>query len=273
MQDLSQFEGLSKKERKRLKRQLERTDAEKTSKQKQFSRYIIYFFLLAALLLGAFYLYKGATTPKPGEKFPDLGRDHVTDISNEIYNSNPPTSGPHFAVWAKRGVYDRILSDGYLIHSLEHGYIVLSYNCSIKNNQPEATSSSLLRSLMPKALAVNEDVQAANETTGSADTKPLSKLNIQAQGEMSAFTPENPPSTEVPLPKEFATEACKSLTDKLDNFLEKFQRIIIVPRPNMDNKIALTAWTRLEKFNDFDEKRIANFIKAFHNRGPERTTE
>ena len=70
------------------------------------------------------------TKPLPGEIVADMGRDHVTDIAGITYSSNPPTSGPHFPVWAKKGVYDRLMSDGYLIHSLEHGYVVISYDCS-----------------------------------------------------------------------------------------------------------------------------------------------
>lgn len=37
----------------------------------------------------------------------------------------------------------------------------------------------------------------------------------------------------------------------------------MAPYPKLDTKIALTAWTRIDKFNDFDEERIQKFIKAF----------
>src|SRR3989338_6969063 len=86
--------------------------------------------LAVAVFLG--WLIVASSKPLPGQKIADLGRDHVTDISDVTFNSNPPTSGTHFPIWAKRGVYDRVLSDGYLSHSLEHGYIILSYNCEKK---------------------------------------------------------------------------------------------------------------------------------------------
>lgn len=103
-----------------------------------------WFFWVIVLLVigGGFFIYKEATKPRspvtaPGETIADLGREHVQDISQVEYNSNPPTSGAHFPVWLKAGVYKAPVSDGYQIHSLEHGYIIVSYNCekSISDNE------------------------------------------------------------------------------------------------------------------------------------------
>lgn len=268
MQESSQFEGLSKKERKKLKRLLEKEDQVKTSKQKQFTKHIIYIFLLITLLLIAFYLWKGATTPKPGEKFPDIGRDHVNDISNVIYNSNPPTSGTHFAVWAKRGVYDRVISDGYLIHSLEHGYIVISYHCDVNDE-------TYLPWKIRQAFAHEDEISTTSGqvSTNSGQRRTLTRNQFDQDSSMSFFTPENPPNVEVELPSEFENEECKTLINKLSTLLNEFNRLIIVPRSNMDSRIAVAAWTKLDKFDEFDEDRIRKFAKAFHNRGPERTEE
>lgn len=43
------------------------------------------------------------------------------------YNSNPPTSGPHFAQPANWGSYREGLADETLVHNLEHGGIWISY--------------------------------------------------------------------------------------------------------------------------------------------------
>ncbi|MEK7651733.1 MAG: DUF3105 domain-containing protein [Patescibacteria group bacterium] len=51
----------------------------------------------------------------------DVGATH------EPYNSNPPTSGPHYAQQANWGVYENPLPDEQLIHNLEHGGIWISY--------------------------------------------------------------------------------------------------------------------------------------------------
>ncbi len=53
-----------------------------------------------------------------------------------IHNSNPPTSGPHYASTYQVGFYDEARAatlpqrhEGYLVHNLEHGYVIFWYNC------------------------------------------------------------------------------------------------------------------------------------------------
>jgi Protein of unknown function (DUF3105) len=64
----------------------------------------------------------------PGDKFPDLGQEHIPEGEPVEYNSNPPTSGSHYAVWAKWGIYETAPLDQRLVHNLEHGGIVISYD-------------------------------------------------------------------------------------------------------------------------------------------------
>ncbi|MBI3953805.1 MAG: DUF3105 domain-containing protein [Chloroflexi bacterium] len=45
------------------------------------------------------------------------------------YNSDPPTSGPHWPQPADWGAYERPLPPERLIHNLEHGGIVVYYSC------------------------------------------------------------------------------------------------------------------------------------------------
>ena len=42
-----------------------------------------------------FWIFKETNRPQPGTQIPDLGRGHVPVGTQEYYNSNPPTSGPH----------------------------------------------------------------------------------------------------------------------------------------------------------------------------------
>src|SRR3990167_9301586 len=146
--------------------------------------------LVAVSILGVgYWLFRMATKPLPGEAVADQGREHVTDIAGFSYNSNPPTSGPHFAVWAKPGVYGRLISDGYFIHSLEHGYVVISYDCT--------KQITVYRSPFT-VLAHNEP---AKESTDSGQL--LKHMKIAPSGNMSWFTPENPPEVEIDLPDSF----------------------------------------------------------------------
>ncbi len=58
--------------------------------------------------------------------------------------------------------------------------------------------------------------------------------------------------------------------EELKNIVSGYKtKVILAPYPKLDKKIALTAWTRIDKFEEFDEQRITNFIKAFINKGPE----
>jgi hypothetical protein len=52
------------------------------------------------------------------------------------YNSDPPTSGRHYAVSLPSGFYEENdaaqlgeFPEGRLVHSLEHGYVIFWYNC------------------------------------------------------------------------------------------------------------------------------------------------
>jgi hypothetical protein len=52
------------------------------------------------------------------------------------FNSDPPTSGPHYSAPLEAGFYDEVRAAevgrypaGYLVHNLEHGYVVFWYNC------------------------------------------------------------------------------------------------------------------------------------------------
>jgi hypothetical protein len=44
------------------------------------------------------------------------------------YNSTPPTSGPHYPYPAGWGIYKNPPADEFLVHNLEHGGVIISYN-------------------------------------------------------------------------------------------------------------------------------------------------
>lgn len=67
----------------------------------------------------------------PGQFFADQGREHVGLGHPHTYNSNPPTSGPHYTKEADWGVYKEELPDETLVHNLEHGGIWISYKPDI----------------------------------------------------------------------------------------------------------------------------------------------
>jgi len=54
---------------------------------------------------------------------------HVVEGTAITYSSNPPSSGPHYPVWANFQEFTSPVEDGYLVHSLEHGAVALLYKC------------------------------------------------------------------------------------------------------------------------------------------------
>ena len=272
---MDEQQQLSKKERRRLRKQEARGERERGEKSGPAVKIIFLVVFLGLVSFGLYRWIKGASEVESvGEELEDLGAQHVTDISGVIYNSNPPTSGTHFPVWAKPGVYQVVISDGHLVHSLEHGYVVISYNCDklkITNNQ---------FSIFKKAVAhegeeenIPEGLPHPNEATGSAE--PLMQMRVGLEGRMSFFDTDNPPEKEVELPESFSSKGCEKLEVQLKKFFgeNKNKRLIVVPRPSLDTQVALTAWTRILEMDEWDEEQALVFLNAWDNRGPEQTVE
>ncbi|MFQ5883302.1 MAG: DUF255 domain-containing protein [Candidatus Methylomirabilales bacterium] len=126
----------------------------------------------------------------PGTLVPDMGHAHITNSSTPhvAYNSDPPTSGPHLPQVARWGIYDQPVPRESQVHNLEHGGVIIQYNCE-----------------------------------------------------------------------------CPELIQKLTAIAKRYQEksLILAPYPGMDDRIALTTWARIDKFNEFDEERIVRFIEAY----------
>jgi hypothetical protein len=65
----------------------------------------------------------------PGNHVPiyddDGGLNQIT-----TWDSNPPSSGDHYPIWAAYQEYDAAVPRGYYVHDLEHGAIDFLYKCS-----------------------------------------------------------------------------------------------------------------------------------------------
>ena len=153
---------------------------------------------VAVLLIGAIVFL--ATRPPPValanvEVFPDQGQTHLSagDPAPE-YNSDPPTSGPHSPAAAVCGIYREAPPDVNLVHDLEHGVVIVSYD-------------------------------------------PLAAADVR---------------------------------DDIENFArDAGTHVIVAPREGMETPIALTAWTRLLRLDEFDRPAIDAFYGEFAQRGPE----
>jgi Protein of unknown function (DUF3105) len=65
------------------------------------------------------------------ESPPLLDAIHVPIGTDVQYNSNPPSSGPHYPIWAAFQEYQDPVDRRYYVHDLEHGAIVFEYNCAL----------------------------------------------------------------------------------------------------------------------------------------------
>ena len=190
---MDQTQQISKNEQERQNRFKE---VKKRRKKKVFI-WLGVLVIAAGIVYGLVILSKDAQQNKPGEAITELGQEHIPDgqiVDN--YNSNPPTSGPHYAAPADWGAYKQPLPDERLVHNLEHGGIWLSYR--------------------------DTDDQA--------------------------------------------------LISHLEEIVNRYGiKTIVTPRPQNDSRIAVAAWGRLLKLEEFDRGQIENFIEAFINKGPEQT--
>lgn len=62
----------------------------------------------------------------------------------------------------------------------------------------------------------------------------------------------------------------KEQVSRLEDIVRPYRvKVILAPRSANDSLVALTSWTRILKLNEFDEAKVAAFIKTNRNRGPE----
>jgi hypothetical protein len=148
----------------------------------------------------------------PGHPVPIQGNQHVNKGQpHEPYISTPPTSGPHWNLPAEApvpwGMYASPVPDEGQVHKLEHGGVMIQYNCAD----------------CPELVAQLEDFFARYV--------PMHRLILY-------------PSS---------------------------AKILVAPYYDMPQRIALTAWGRIDSFDEYDEDRITRFVDAWRDKGPEQT--
>lgn len=130
------------------------------------------------LLLGGFLIWSSFFGPAPqgprpllGEKMPNQGGEHVArGATHPEYNSNPPTSGWHYGDGvAGAGIKKEPVADELLIHSMEHGAVVVWYKADLPQEQIDAIKSAYDDANIAKKIMVpraNLDVPVALTSWG-----------------------------------------------------------------------------------------------------------
>lgn len=90
-----------------------------------------------------------------------VGRGHVPNGSKIDYNSDPPAGGEHYATTQPAGNYDKAPPDGNLVHSLEHGAVILWYNPDkIKGSELEALKKVFSSASGKRIMTPRENMQS-----------------------------------------------------------------------------------------------------------------
>ncbi len=133
--------------------------AERTARKKRGRDWtpIMYVSMMVALVLGALVLvaYSGSHVPKSinpavgaqqnvGERVRTEPANHIPSGTQAHYLTDPPTSGQHYNVRGEAplpwGFYAQAYPPEDWVHNLEHGGVVILYNCP----QPQPTGGAQL---------------------------------------------------------------------------------------------------------------------------------
>lgn len=59
-------------------------------------------------------------------------------------------------------------------------------------------------------------------------------------------------------------DGCPELVSQLESVADRYREgVLLAPYPGMDTQIALTAWNRIDRFEEFDEQRLVRFVDAY----------
>lgn len=121
-----------------MSRESRRKAIRRRRRREQYRTYLVWGGIIVAALGIPGFLIWTVVKPAAGESVPIMGANHIEEgtLPEGGYNSEPPTSGPHYASPFEAGFYEETdpeaqtaNPEGYLIHNLEHGYVVFWYDC------------------------------------------------------------------------------------------------------------------------------------------------
>jgi hypothetical protein len=97
--------------------------------------------------------------PMMGEKMADEGAGHVArGQAHAAYKSNPPTSGPHWADVAGAGIKDEPVPDELVLHSMEHGAVVVWYRKGLAQNYIDKITEAFNSASGKKMMLARKDL-------------------------------------------------------------------------------------------------------------------
>ena len=94
-----------------------------------------------------------------GEKMADEGAGHVgRNETHSAYESNPPTSGPHWVGVAGPGIKSKPVADELVLHSMEHGAVVVWYREGLDQSDVDKITEAFNNSSGKKIMLARKDL-------------------------------------------------------------------------------------------------------------------
>jgi len=160
---MTDLKSLAKKNRKEFIKNLRQTQDLSSKRQGTIIKVVV--LLLAIFIVaGLVFLFTRPPREQPeiGQAIPELGRNHIAEgtVPKEPYNSNPPTSGPHWAQQAECKIYTEEVADQAALHSMEHGGVWISY----KNKDDQELIKNLTSLVQSAGSKVLLSPRAANDS-------------------------------------------------------------------------------------------------------------
>ena len=145
------------------------------------------------------------------ESFPAKSREHLADLSQTVkYASKPPTSGEHYQAPAEDGAYDDPPDVKELVHTLEHGRIIVWFKKGLPADQRAALKKyfdddSYQMVLVPDTTGMTYQVAATAwnrdpEPNGTGQLLGCPKFNDEIFTAIESFKDENRSRGPEPVP-------------------------------------------------------------------------
>ena len=122
---------------------LEEREREQARKKLEQARTLKSFLVggIIILLIGGAGLFIWSLYEPLGQDYsqamPFEGQTHMAEGASVEYKTNPPTSGSHWPIPLRDGIYDKEKPDEAVVHSMEHGRAIISYKPSLPTHAIE----------------------------------------------------------------------------------------------------------------------------------------
>ena len=154
------------------------------------------------------------------------------------YTTNPPSSGVYSPVGVREGIYTSPLANPQIVYALKMGWIVMAYNCQYK-------------SMLPSPFPKDSPTKFANtplESIKKEDGVNTMEALLQKTNERNRMCGDT-------------VSKLRSITNEKGT-----KKLILVPKSDLDSRIAVIAWGQLLKSNYVDTMVISKFIDTYRGR-------